>query len=226
MRLVMLGGLSVEGDKNPQGAASQRRALAVLALLGGAGRRGMSRDKLVGYLGPIAPRIVHSTVSPSFSIACAATSQPRASSFGSTELALNPELMAVDLAEFTAALEAGDFVRAVGLYRGPFLDGFFLTGSPEFEYWVDGERARLAQRHRGALESLAEAAARSGDLAAAAEWWRQLARADPLNARIAIGYMEAIVKREIGRERSDSRMPMRRHSGSSSTRSLTLPSSP
>jgi TolB-like protein/Flp pilus assembly protein TadD len=57
---------------------------------------------------------------------------------------------------------------------------------------VDGERARLAQRHLGALESLAEAASRRGDPAAAAEWWRQLARADPLNARIAVGCLAAM----------------------------------
>ena len=195
MRLVMLGGLSVEGgDRNPQGAASQRKALAVLALLGGTGRRGMSRDKLVGYLWPDSPadRALHRLTQLLYSLRRDLTAERLF--LGTTELALNPELLAVDLAEFTAALEVGEFVRAVGLYRGPFLDGFFLTGSPEFEHWVDGERARLAQRYRGALESLAEAATRRGELAAAAEWWRQLAGADPLNARIAIAYMEAMCR--------------------------------
>ena len=48
MRLLMLGGLSVDGGKTTRpGAASQRKALALLALLGGAGRRGLSRDKLI-----------------------------------------------------------------------------------------------------------------------------------------------------------------------------------
>jgi serine/threonine-protein kinase len=192
MRLVMLGGLSVEGHGNPQGAASQRKALAVLALLGGAGRRGMSRDKLVGYLWPDSPtdRALHRLTQLLYSLRRDLAAENLF--LGTTELSLDPELLAVDLAEFTTALEGGDFVRAVGLYRGPFLDGFFLSGSPEFEYWADGERARLAQRHQGALESLAEAATRRGDLAGASEWWRQLARADPFNARIAVGYMEAM----------------------------------
>ncbi len=195
MRLVMLGGLSIEGgDRNPQGAASQRKALAVLALLGGAGRRGMSRDKLVGYLWPdsAADRALHRLTQLLYSLRRDLTAETLF--LGSTELSLNSELVAVDLAEFTAALEVGDFVRAVSLYRGPFLDGFFLTGSPEFEHWADGERSRLAQRYRGALESLAEAATRGGDLAPAAEWWRQLARSDPLNARIATGYLEAMCR--------------------------------
>jgi serine/threonine-protein kinase len=193
MRLLVLGGLSVEGGKKTrQGAASQRKALALLALLGGAGRRGLSRDKLVSYLWPDSPtdHALHSLTQLLYSLRRDLAAESLF--LGTTDLSLNPELLEVDLAEFTAALEAGDFTRAVHAYRGPFLDGFFLSGAPEFERWVDGERARLAQRHLGALESLAEAAGRRGDPAAAAEWWRQLAQADPLNARLAVGCMEAM----------------------------------
>jgi len=193
MRLLMLGGLSVEGgQKARQGAASQRKALALLALLGRAGRRGLTRDKLVSYLWPDSPtdNALHSLTQLLYSLRRDLAAETLF--LGTTDLSLNPELLAVDLAEFTAALEAGDFVRAVHTYRGPFLDGFFLSGAPEFERWVDGERAQFAERHRGALESLAEEAGRRGDLAAAAEWWRRLARADPLNARIAVGCMEAM----------------------------------
>jgi adenylate cyclase len=193
MRLLMLGGLSVEGgNKTRQGAASQRKALALLALLGGAGRRGLSRDKLVSYLWPDSPtdNALHSLTQLLYSLRRDLAAESLF--LGTTDLSLNPELMAVDLAEFTGALEAGDFARAVQVYRGPLLDGFFLSGAPEFERWVEGERARLAQRQRGALESLAEAASRRGDPAAAVEWWRQLARADPLNARIAVGCLDAM----------------------------------
>jgi TolB-like protein/Flp pilus assembly protein TadD len=193
MRLLMLGGLSVEaGSKRRQGAASQRKALALLALLGAADRRGVSRDKLVSYLWPDSPadNAHHSLTQLLYSLRRDLAAESLF--LGTAELSLNPELMAVDLVEFTAALEAGDFARAVQLYTGPLLDGFFLSGAPEFERWVEGERARLAQRHLGALESLAEAAARRGDPVAAAEWWRELARADPLNARIAVGCLEAL----------------------------------
>ena len=193
MQLLMLGGLSVDGGKKTrQGAAAQRKALALLALLGGAGRRGLSRDKLVSFLWPDSPtdHALHSLTQLLYSLRRDLAAETLF--LGTSDLSLNPELLAVDLAEFTSALEAGDFVRAVEVYRGPFLDGFFLSGASEFERWVEGERARLAQRHLGALESLAEAASRRGDKAAAAESWRQLARADPLNARIAVGCMEAM----------------------------------
>ena len=197
MRLLTLGGLSVDGGKRArQGAGSQRKALALLALLGGAGRHGLSRDKLVAYLWPdsLTDLALHSLTQLLYSLRrdLAADGLFR----GTTELSLNPEILAVDLADFTSALEVGDFAGAVGLYGGPFLDGFFLNGAPEFERWAEGERIRLAQRYQGALESLAEAASRRRDPAAAAQWWRRLAQADPLNARIAVGCMEAM--REAG----------------------------
>lgn len=50
-----------------------------------------------------------------------------------------------------AALQA-----AVALYRGPFLEGFFLNGCPEFEAWVVLTRTRLQQKILAALAWLAD----------------------------------------------------------------------
>ncbi len=139
MRLLTLGGLSVEGGEPiRKGAASQRKALALLALLGGAGRRGLSRDKLVAYLWPdsTTDHALHSLTQLLYSLRRDLAAESLF--LGTTDLSLNPELLAVDVAEFTSALEAGDFTRAVGAYKGPFLDGFFLSGVPEFERWVEG----------------------------------------------------------------------------------------
>src|SRR5213593_3125306 len=48
-----LGGLAVEKDGTQcGGAASRRKTLALLALLAAAGKRGLSRDTLLGYLWP------------------------------------------------------------------------------------------------------------------------------------------------------------------------------
>jgi hypothetical protein len=44
----------------------------------------------------------------------------------------------------------------------------------------------------GWLETLAEEASRRGDRAAAAGWWRQLSRADPLHLPAAVNYLEAL----------------------------------
>jgi serine/threonine-protein kinase len=50
----------------------------------------------------------------------------------------------------------------------------------------------LAQRHAAALEGLARDATARGEIVAAAGWWRQLAQVEPLNARVAVCYMEAL----------------------------------
>ena len=53
LRLKTFGGLWLEGDKGPlTGAAAQRRRLVLLAALAAAGRKGLSRDALVGLLWP------------------------------------------------------------------------------------------------------------------------------------------------------------------------------
>ena len=51
--LKTLGGLQlVTSEAAPAGPATQRRRLALLALVAGHGNRGVTRDKLLGYLWP------------------------------------------------------------------------------------------------------------------------------------------------------------------------------
>lgn len=57
---------------------------------------------------------------------------------GTSDLRLNPGLLQSDVEEFDAVL-----------------DGFFLSGAPEFERWVEAERGTLARACAEALESLA-----------------------------------------------------------------------
>jgi adenylate cyclase len=180
------------GEESQNGAGSQRKALALLALLAAAGPRGLSRDKLVAYLWPETPadRATHRLTQLMYSLRRDLTAEDLF--LGTTDLRLNSKVICTDLAELTDALEAGAFERAAAAYPGPFLDGFFLSDSAEFGQWLEQERVRLAQRHASALESLARAATARGDLVAAVDWWRQLSKAEPLNARITIGYMEAL----------------------------------
>ncbi|MEP7064491.1 MAG: tetratricopeptide repeat protein [Gemmatimonadota bacterium] len=193
LHLRTLGSPSVSGDSGPcGGAAAQRKSLALLALLAASGSRGLSRDKIVARLWPEAPsgKATHRLTQMLYSLRRELGAE--ALFLGSTDLRLNPSIISTDIAQLTAALEAGDFARAVSVYGGPFLDGFFLSDAPDFEHWVDEERARLAQRHTAALESLARHAALHGDVVAAAAWWREIAQAEPLNSRVAISYMEAL----------------------------------
>ena len=101
--------------------------------------------------------------------------------------------MSSDVADFESALRRGDLASAVELYRGPFLEGFYLGDAPEFEQWLDGERGRLARSYAGALERLARSADAAHDHAAAIKWWRKLTEAEPVSGKNATGLITALM---------------------------------
>jgi tetratricopeptide (TPR) repeat protein len=109
------------------------------------------------------------------------------------ELRLEPDRVHCDVVLFQEALEAGELERAVGLYSGPFLDGFSIDDSLAFEYWVDAERTRLADACGAALDELAENAERRGDRRAAVSWWKARVAHDPYDSRTALRLMGAMV---------------------------------
>ncbi len=84
---------------------------------------------------------------------------------------LAPQRVWTDTAAFTRYMdewqeEASDEVlhRAVTLYRGPFLAGFALPTSAEFEQWLALERQLWQQRYLDALRHLVEACIARGAL--------------------------------------------------------------
>ena len=191
--LRSLGTPSLEVGGSPaRGAGSQRKSLALLSLLAVAGERGLSRDRLVSYLWPegAANRAGHRLTQLLYSI----RRDLRADALfqGTADLRLNQDLLDSDVARFTGALAHGDYVAAVAMYSGPFLDGFFLDDAPEFERWVEVERTRLARRQAESLEALALTAERAGDASAAAEWWRRRVDSEPSNGRVVVRCMDAL----------------------------------
>jgi adenylate cyclase len=191
--LRALGTPSLEVGGSPaRGAGGQRKPLALLSLLAVAGERGLSRDRLMSYLWPegAADRAGHRLTQLLYSIR--RDLRAEALFLGTTDLRLNPELLDSDIARFAGAVARGDYVAAVAVYGGPFLDGFFLDDAPEFERWVEVERTRLARRQAESLEALALAAERAGDASAAAEWWRRRVDSEPSNGRVVVRCMDAL----------------------------------
>lgn len=194
-RLETFGQLTLTNEAAPvAGAACQRKSLALLAILAAGGERSTSRDKLQALLWPDAEaeKAGHRLAQALYAlrrelgeeILGRTASEPR----------LDPRVLPSDVADFTEALERGHLERAVGLYAGPFLDGFHLSEAPGFGRWVEEERARFAREYTGALSALASRAERGGDRLEAVEWWRRLAVAEPLSPRVAVGYMEALAR--------------------------------
>jgi Tol biopolymer transport system component/DNA-binding SARP family transcriptional activator len=175
------------------GAAAQPRRLALLAVLAASHDRGVTRDRLLAMLWSEA---ADERARKGLNQALYALRQELGGDevlLGAQDLRLNPELITCDVSLFTAALAADRLEQAAAEYAGPFLDGFHLSDAPAFERWLEEERAELARDYCGALERLARRAADRGDRIGAVEWWRKLCAQDPLNARVAIGLMEALV---------------------------------
>jgi DNA-binding SARP family transcriptional activator len=191
--LRLLGGLMLEGpDGALTGPASQRKRLALLALLAATPTQWVSREKLLAYLWPESSSgpARHQLSSALYELRRAAGEEAILST--GDELRLNPEVIRTDVGEFESALDRGDHERAVLLYRGPFVDGFFLGDAPEFARWVDLERDRLAGGYARALETLAEAAEDRNDFPSAAEWWKARATHDFYDSRVALRLMLAL----------------------------------
>jgi DNA-binding SARP family transcriptional activator len=192
-RLKLFGSASIEGPDGPvTGRAVQRRRLGLLALLAVARERGLTRDRLAGYLWPDAdPERARHMLSDSMYRINQAVGGDAVLAVGD-DLRLNPDRLPADAWEFADAIARQEWERAAELHAAPFLDGFFLTDSDELERWVDAQRERFARDRARALEELAVAAGRTGDMQGAVRWWRALAASDPFSSRIALRLMRAL----------------------------------
>jgi DNA-binding SARP family transcriptional activator/TolB-like protein len=188
-RLLALGGAALV-DASGAVVAEQRRRLALLALIAAGRGKGVSRDKLVSYLSPesssdSARHALHQLL---YYLRQQAGEDAL---LGTDALRLNPDVLTSDVVEFQDLLDRGELEAAVGVYRGPFLDGFHINDSSEFEDWAAGERTRLATLNMDALLRLATAAGVRGDHPGAIGWWSRLAGLDPLGGRAALGLIRA-----------------------------------
>ena len=192
LRLGTFGGL-VLSEPAGEAVIPQRRRLALLALLAVAGARGLTRDKVLAYLWSesSSDNARHALEQLLYSMR---KQIPEPIIMGVDPLRLNPVVVEADVAEFARAIEAGNDARAVALYRGPFLDGFFLAGAPEFEHWAEGERTRLAAEHAQALRRLAVEARDLGRQTAELDLWRRIVSDEPLGERGIVGLVRALVE--------------------------------
>lgn len=188
LRLRTLGTAQVIGDDGTPlgGAASQRRLLALLSLLAVAGEAGMTRDRILGLLWPDgdAEKSRHALTQSLYHarrvLGCGELF------LGSVDIRLNPSRISSDIGDLEAALNAGDLEGASTLYAGPFLDGFFLAGSGEFEQWMTTHRARIADRMVVTYDRLAASAESRGRCDEAIAWRKRQFALDPLSSTATV----------------------------------------
>ena len=103
---------------------------------------------------------------------------------GDEEVGLSADELTCDAVEFQRALAERRQADALALYRGPLLDGLYVSGAPEFERWLDETRGHLHERAAGAAWTVADHAAGAGDLRAAAEYARRAASLAPYDEAV------------------------------------------
>jgi DNA-binding SARP family transcriptional activator len=191
LRLETLGGLAITDRQKER--PQPRRRLALLARLAWAGAKGVSRDDLLALLWPErdSESARHSLDQLLYETRRAFGASPVV---GGATLRLDPAVITCDLADWDTALQRADMEAAVALYRGPFLQGFFLAGSATFEQWADSVRSQLTAAYRRTLESLATSTAARGKHHDSVGWWRQLAAEDRLASRVALKLMQALAE--------------------------------
>jgi DNA-binding SARP family transcriptional activator/dienelactone hydrolase len=192
-RLILLGGLSLQGSAGPlSGRVVQRNQLALLALLARTSDPPLTRAKAVGLLWPEHPEDrARARLSDAIYVIRKELGEDVVDTAGDA-VRLNFERVWSDVPAFEDAVGAGRWEEAVELYTGPFLEGAHVSDEAAFERWVDQERARLAERHLEALEALAEESERQADWNRAVGWWRRRAAEERTNSRVATRLMRAL----------------------------------
>jgi serine/threonine-protein kinase len=184
-------GLTDAAGRELHALLAQPRRLALLAYLAVAAPRGLHRrDAILPLFWPEldqdharaalrqALRVIRGTLGTVIT------------SRGDDEIGLDFERFQCDADAFDRAIAGGRWNEALELYRGELLEGFFISGAPEFERWLDAERARLRAAAVGGARALVERATEVGDVAAAAQWAERGLRLAPLD--------EALMQRLIG----------------------------
>ena len=111
---------------------------------------------------------------------------------GDDEVGVDSERIWCDAAIMEAALTGQDREAALELYRGEFLEGFFLSGAAGFERWMEERREALRDAAAEAATDLAEMQAAEGN-PSAVHWAKRAIRLAPLNEARLRSSLEVLV---------------------------------
>jgi DNA-binding SARP family transcriptional activator len=199
LSVELLGGFTARVGADTPLALPTRKARALLAYLAVPPGRFHSREKLTALLwGDRA----EAQARQSFRQALAALrrawgeGEPAVLLTRDEAVALNPDIVTVDVTEFEAALGTGGVEalgRASALYRGDLLEGLGVN-EPAFEEWRVVERERL---HELALEGLARLLgeqSRADALEPAVQTAQRMLALDPLQEAVHRTLMRLLVR--------------------------------
>lgn len=188
-RLRILGGVDLCGpDGRPvRSILAQPKRLALLIYLAAAGAEALRRrDTLLALFWPEADAArARRALNHAVYFLRRAIGRDAVVTRGDDEVGVSAALLACDAVLFETALTSGAPEQALELYRGDLAPGFLLSGMPEFERWLEDERARLRGRAVEAALRLAEQEAAAGRLVPAERWAHRATVLSPYDERAA-----------------------------------------
>lgn len=114
---------------------------------------------------------------------------------GDDELRIAPGSVWCDVVELRDRAAKGDAEGALELYRGDFLCGFYLDGSPDLEHWADSVREALRAEAAEAARGLADQALEAGSAVEAAHWSRRALEVAPYDEATLRTLVAGLVER-------------------------------
>jgi len=183
LEIRVLGPLEVIVDGSPI-RVDTRKALAIVALLAVEGRP-YARDELATMFWPESDdESARGAFRRTLSVLRAALGERWLRVDRATVALATDADVTVDLALLDLAAARGDregLTTAAALARGPFLAGFSLRDSPDFDDWRATRAVSVERRVVDVLERLTLASEADGDIAAAADAASRIVEIDPLD---------------------------------------------
>ena len=173
IELRTLGGVdlrSSESGKMLQLAAQPKRLALLVYLALGDSTGFRRRDSAVGYMWPELDTIhARGALRQALHSLRRVVGEATLVTRGEEEIGVNRDLLYCDAVSFRESVEAGRYDEALNLYRGDFLEGFFVSDvASDFEQWIGETRADLRHKAATCAWALAKTHRGKGDLTNAA----------------------------------------------------------
>jgi len=199
IKLFLLGRTDLVdgGGQRLDAVVAQRKRFALLAYLAAAARKGFhSRDRLLLMFWPEEDQEhARASLRKAAHVLRQSLGEGVLVSRGDDELGLAEGALWCDAVAFEQAVEDGKLARALELYRGELLEGFFIPGHGEFESWMEGERARLRALAARTAWSLADRLETDRNITLATQWARRAAELSGIEDERAVRKVIALLAR-------------------------------
>jgi len=185
-RLATLGSVDLRApDDGPlDGLLAQPKRVALLVYLAAARSVFHRRDRLVALFWPeLDEARARDALSQALRFLRKSLGPDALLTRGVDEVGVDRDHVWCDAVEFRAALDHDRPEDALRLYRGDFLDGFFVEEASGFEEWVESERAALREAAARGARLLAERHDGAGQHTVAVGWGKRAVELAPDDER-------------------------------------------